>query len=114
MFDVGFGELVLIALVALLVLGPERMPKAARTAGTLLRRARQSWASVRAEVERELQAEELKRQLHDGTSEVRKTLEGVDHDVRQAGDEITRAADPHASSAAPPPARDGQDARRER
>ena len=53
MFDIGFGKLALIAVVALLVLGPERLPRVARTAGALIRRARNSWASVRAEIERE-------------------------------------------------------------
>lgn len=65
MFDVGFSELVLIAVVALLVLGPERLPGAARTVGALLRRARASFESVKAEVERELRDEELKRALKD-------------------------------------------------
>jgi sec-independent protein translocase protein TatB len=63
MFDVGMGEIGLIAVVALLVLGPERLPRAARTAGALLRKARQSWQSVRVEIERELAAEELKRSI---------------------------------------------------
>lgn len=65
MFDVGFSELVLIAVVALLVLGPERLPGAARTVGALLRRARASFESVKSEVERELRDEELKRALKD-------------------------------------------------
>lgn len=65
MFDVGFSELVLIGVVALVVLGPERLPGAARTAGALVRRARASWASVKAEVEREVAAEELKRSIRD-------------------------------------------------
>jgi sec-independent protein translocase protein TatB len=63
MFDVGMGEVGLIAVVALLVLGPERLPGAARTAGALLRKARQSWQGVRAEIERELAAEELKNSI---------------------------------------------------
>lgn len=60
MFDIGTGELGLIAVIALLVLGPERLPGAARTAGALVRKARQSWNNVRDEIERELAAEELK------------------------------------------------------
>ena len=63
MFDVGFSELLLIAVVALLVLGPERLPGAARTVGALLRKARHSFESVKAEVEREVRDEELKRIL---------------------------------------------------
>ena len=63
MFDVGFSELLLIAVVALVVLGPERLPKAARFAGLWVRRARAQWYSVKAELERELEAEDLKRGL---------------------------------------------------
>lgn len=63
MFDIGAGELGLIAVVALLVLGPERLPGAARTAGALLRRARNSWQSVRTEIERELAQEELQKSI---------------------------------------------------
>jgi len=83
MFDVGFSELVLIGVVALVVLGPERLPGAARTAGALLRRARSSWANVRAEVERELAAEELKRNMRDAG-------EGMDvrQDLHSAIDEV--------------------------
>ncbi len=65
MFDIGFGELLIIAIVALVVLGPERLPKAARFAGLWVRRARAQWHSVKDELERELAADELKRSLHD-------------------------------------------------
>ncbi|WP_238346129.1 Sec-independent protein translocase protein TatB [Luteimonas saliphila] len=65
MFDIGFTELLLVAVVALVVLGPERLPKAARFAGLWVRRARAQWVSVKSELERELAAEELKRSLHD-------------------------------------------------
>ncbi|HSX61581.1 MAG TPA: Sec-independent protein translocase protein TatB [Tahibacter sp.] len=68
MFDIGFSEFVLIGVVALIVLGPERLPGAARTVGALLRRARNSWANVRSEVERELAAEELKRSMRDAAA----------------------------------------------
>jgi sec-independent protein translocase protein TatB len=64
MFDVGFGELVLIALVALVVIGPERLPRVARTAGLWLGRARRMIISVKADIEREMKAEELKEILH--------------------------------------------------
>jgi len=63
MFDIGMGELGLIAVVGLLVLGPERLPRVARTTGALLRKARQSWHSVRADIEREFAAEDLKQTL---------------------------------------------------
>lgn len=63
MFDLSLPELVVIAVVALLVLGPKRLPQAARTGGALLRRAQRSWAGLRQDIERELAADELKRQL---------------------------------------------------
>ena len=60
MFDVGFQELVLIALVALLVVGPERLPKLVRTAGYWLGRGQRILGSVKAEIDREIKADELK------------------------------------------------------
>lgn len=64
MFDVGFSELLLVALVALLVLGPERLPGAARTAGLWVGRLKRGLAAMKAEVEREIGADEIRRQLH--------------------------------------------------
>ena len=66
MFDFSFGELLVVALVALIVLGPERLPKAARFTGLWVRKARAHWYSVKSELESELASEELKRSLHDG------------------------------------------------
>ena len=77
MFDVGFSELLVIAVVALLVLGPERLPRAARMAGLWVRRARAQWHSVRAELESELAAEELRRSLDDAKSTLRDAGSGI-------------------------------------
>lgn len=63
MFDIGFWELAIISVIALLVLGPERLPRVARTAGKYLSKARRTWSSVRREIERELAAEDLRREL---------------------------------------------------
>lgn len=60
MFDIGFLELVVIGVVALVVVGPERLPRLARTAGLWLGRARRTLATVKAEIDSELKAEELK------------------------------------------------------
>ncbi len=59
MFDIGFWELVLIGMVALVVIGPERLPKVARIAGLWLGRARRTLSSVKDEIDRELRAQEL-------------------------------------------------------
>ena len=63
MFDIGFMELVLVGVVALLVVGPERLPRLARTAGLWLGRGRRMLSSVKDEIDRELKAEELKQIL---------------------------------------------------
>jgi sec-independent protein translocase protein TatB len=60
MFDVGFWELGIIALVALIVIGPERLPKVARSAGLWIGRGRRLIASVKADIDKEIRAEELK------------------------------------------------------
>jgi sec-independent protein translocase protein TatB len=60
MFDIGFWELVVVGIVALVVIGPERLPKVARIAGLWLGRARRTLASVQDEIRRELKADELK------------------------------------------------------
>lgn len=86
MFDIGFSELFLIAIVALVVLGPERLPKAARFAGLWVRRARAQWYSVKSELERELASEELQRTLRD----TRQAVAEIDDGMRSAGAEARR------------------------
>jgi sec-independent protein translocase protein TatB len=63
MFDIGFWELCLVGLVSLLVIGPERLPKAARIAGYWVGKTRGMVASVKAEIKDELQAEEMRQIL---------------------------------------------------
>lgn len=64
MFGISFSELLLVGVVALLVLGPERLPGAARTAGLWIGRLKRSFNAIKQEVERELGADEIRRQLH--------------------------------------------------
>jgi sec-independent protein translocase protein TatB len=64
MFGISFTELLLVGLVALLVLGPERLPGAARTAGLWIGRLKRSFNAIKTEVEREIGADEIRRQLH--------------------------------------------------
>lgn len=64
MFGISFSELLLVGLVALLVLGPERLPGAARTAGLWIGRLKRSFNSIKMEVEREIGADDIRRQLH--------------------------------------------------
>ena len=88
MFDIGFSELLVIAIVALVVLGPERLPKAARFAGLWVRRARNQWDSVKQELERELHAEDIKRQMQD----VRRSMQDTENAFRASGEAARRQA----------------------
>lgn len=121
MFDIGFGELLLIAVVALVVLGPERLPKAARFAGLWVRRARNQWDSVKQELERELQAEELQRnlrsvrqsvqqtgrELQDGATQLQGQVDALRREVDAPAMPVAAAADAEAvPEALPAPATD--------
>ena len=90
MFDVGFSELLVIAVVALLVLGPERLPRAARFAGLWVRRARAQWHTVRNELEQELAAEDLRKSLEQADSAIRdaaREVADLPNDDRKPSDE---------------------------
>ena len=93
MFDIGFSEVFVIAIVALIVLGPERLPKAARFAGLWVRRARAQWYSVKSELENELADEELKRSLRQAQSDLRDAqaqLRDSGQAMRNEVDELNR------------------------
>jgi sec-independent protein translocase protein TatB len=89
MFDIGFTELMLAAVVALVVLGPERMPKAARFAGLWVRKARAQWDSVKGELEREIASDDIRRSVQ----ESREALRELDEGVRATGDDARREFD---------------------
>lgn len=103
MFDVGFSELLLTALVALLVIGPERLPKLARTIGLWTGRARRFINQVKDDIDREMKAEELKRimdeqskssGIHEMIEETRDAIEetrGAIDETRGVIDEAKRA-----------------------
>ncbi len=100
MFDVGFFELLLVGVVALLVIGPERLPKVARTVGLWLGKGRRVLASVKAEIEQELRAEELKRILneqakstpvHEILEEGREQLETLRTETEKVADQARKA-----------------------
>lgn len=84
MFDIGFTELLLLSLIGLLVLGPERLPRVARTLGGMARRARSSWLSLKRSIEAEIRAEELKEPLQHFEKEFKSTVEGVKSGVSGA------------------------------
>jgi len=101
MFDIGFSELIVIAVIALIVLGPERLPRAARFAGLWVRRARAQWYSVKAEFEREVAAEELKRSVTAASTEITTAVREVDAQAHTLGARV-RDEIGHLSAAATP------------
>lgn len=90
MFEVGFSELVVIAIVALIVLGPERLPKAARMAGTFMRKARQSFEGLKNEVERELAADELRKRLAEIQAAPAALAESIMQPLQDTSDQINQ------------------------
>ncbi|MEO7052944.1 MAG: Sec-independent protein translocase protein TatB [Rhodanobacter sp.] len=83
MIEFSLGKLVLLALIALIVLGPEKLPGAARTAGALLRRVRSGWDDVRSEVERELQVEEIRRAAREAVAQAEAAQQEVKDGLRE-------------------------------
>lgn len=105
MFDIGFSEILLIAVVALLVLGPERLPKAARFTGLWVRRARSQWDSVKTEFEREMAAEDLKRSIDNARAQAREIagqLGSVEQALNAAPVAVVASTDPLPSPHAEP------------
>jgi len=113
MFDVGFSELIVIAVVALVVIGPERLPSVARTVGAMLGRAQRYFNSVKAEVNRELQLDELKRiqqetydrvmameaEVHNGLAQIENTVHETAATVTEPVVEIGKHVDETVSAA---------------
>ncbi len=90
MFDVGLSELMVIAVVALIVIGPERLPKVARTAGLLLGRLQRYVGDVKADINREIQLDELRKMQQEVATQVSTLGASVTHEMR----EIEKAVEP--------------------
>lgn len=91
MFDVGFSELVVIALVALIVIGPERLPKVARTAGILLGRLQRYVNDVKADINREMQLDELKKMQNEVATQVREVQQSIDTQLQTVETELNQS-----------------------
>jgi sec-independent protein translocase protein TatB len=92
MFDIGFPELILIAIVGLLVIGPERLPEALRTLGLWIGRMRRSFTNVKAEIEKEIGMDEIRRQLHNEA--VMEEMKRIERDVRDSVNHAAAASAP--------------------
>tara|TARA_B100000315_G_C14483403_1_gene544006 strand:- start:85 stop:591 length:507 start_codon:yes stop_codon:yes gene_type:complete len=106
MFNIHSTEIFLILIVALVVIGPERLPAAVKTAGLWIGRFRRSFYKVKAEIERELNADEIRRQLHNESvmaelEDAKTEVEGIAKDTETSVNKIvsTENFDPGASPA---------------
>jgi sec-independent protein translocase protein TatB len=108
MFDVGFSEIAVIAVVALIVIGPERLPKAARTMGLLFGRLQRYVSDVKADINREMELDELRKlqkQVQGAAQEFKTSVESAAQDVhsgvRSVEEQLNAAA--ADSQGTPPP-----------
>jgi sec-independent protein translocase protein TatB len=90
MIDFGFDKIALIGAVALIVIGPERLPRVARTVGHLLGRAQRYVAEVKAEVNRSIELEELKNMRNQFEDAARDVEQNVSNEIRQTASELER------------------------
>jgi sec-independent protein translocase protein TatB len=104
MFDIGFSELMVIAVVALIVIGPERLPKVARTLGHLFGRMQRYVNDVKADISREMELEELKK-LHATMQDAARSFEhSVTREINSAETELQKIAQEANPTPIPPPA----------
>ena len=89
MFDISFMEILIISMVALIVVGPERLPQVARTLGHLLGRCRNFVYSIKTDIHNEIRMEELK-SMH---TSVQETAQSIEDSVRQEIDQLKSTAD---------------------
>ncbi|MCC7486804.1 MAG: twin-arginine translocase subunit TatB [Burkholderiales bacterium] len=107
MFDIGFSELLVIAIVALIVIGPERLPRVARTLGHLFGRMQRYVNDVKADIAREMELEELRRlqsSVEDAARSIQSSVERDFNEAKSGLDELAAAADPAAQEQAGAPA----------
>lgn len=91
MFDVGFTELMVIALVGLIVIGPERLPKVARTAGHLLGRLQRYVSDVKSDINREMQLEDLKKLQAEVAEQARDVERQVNDQMKTVEDSLNQS-----------------------
>ncbi|WP_084005320.1 Sec-independent protein translocase protein TatB [Gilvimarinus polysaccharolyticus] len=92
MFDMGFFELLLIAVVALLVIGPERLPDTVRSVSLWVGRVKRSLRETRSEIERQIGADDIRRQLHN--EQIMRNLEATRRELDDVKAEVGEIMDP--------------------
>jgi sec-independent protein translocase protein TatB len=93
MIDLGVSKLALIAVVALVVVGPERLPKVARMAGNLFGRAQRYMADVKSEVNRQMEVEEFKKFREETAATLKEVENSIGSTVQEAGANLSDQAD---------------------
>jgi sec-independent protein translocase protein TatB len=91
LFDIAFSELVVIAIVALIVIGPEKLPKVARALGVLAGRMQRYVATVKADINREMQFEDLQKlqqEIKQGVSQVQSEISRAQADINSEAEEV--------------------------
>jgi len=107
MFDIGFSEIVVIAVVALVVIGPERLPKTARTLGHLFGRLQRYVSDVKADISREMELDELRklqREMQGAAREFEQTVTTAAQDVRTGVQNVERELNEAGATPATPQA----------
>ena len=103
MIDLGVSKLALIAVVALVVVGPERLPKVARMAGNLFGRAQRYMADVKSEVNRQMEVEEFKKFREETAATLKEVENSIGSTVQEAGANLSDQADIFETSFEKPP-----------
>ncbi|QWD68452.1 Sec-independent protein translocase subunit TatB [Polynucleobacter sp. VK25] len=103
MIDLGVSKLALIAVVALVVVGPERLPKVARMAGNLFGRAQRYMADVKSEVSRQMEVEEFKKFREETSATLKEVENSIGSTVQEANANLSDQADIFETSFDKPP-----------
>lgn len=98
MFDIGFSELILVGIVALLVVGPERLPETIRTASMWLNRIRRGFNEIKQEVQQELHNDAVMRDLRATGEKLKQETAAIGRDLHDTTETFTTAAAPPTTS----------------
>lgn len=101
MFDIGFPELLVVGIVALLVIGPDKLPETVRTIALWVGRIRRTLSDIKSEIENEIGADEIRRQLHNESimKEINKTKSQVNDIIKDAEGDLSNIKDSTLPSA---------------
>ena len=101
MFDIGFSELLIIGVVALFVIGPERLPEAIRTASIWLNRIRRGFNEIKQEVQQELHNDSVMQELRKAGEGLKNDAESIGSDLKDTVESLTPVQHNHTSPGEP-------------